>query len=146
VPASARAQSGQCDHCTANKRSELPPLHAMTPTTAEQRLTVSVLSTCTPVECCSAKSAGSRCLIWVIIPRSSTRLGVVNVTLFFDGIAASATLFWPVPKDEIATAIARCAGCLADRAAIGESIDCGEGRAIHYEWRQHDLLWPLSMG
>src|SRR5215470_16307830 len=34
--------------------------------------------------------------------------------------------------DEIATAIARCAGCLADSAAIGERIDCGEGRANHY--------------
>jgi hypothetical protein len=34
--------------------------------------------------------------------------------------------------DEIATAIARCAGCLADSVAIGESIDSGEGRAIHY--------------
>jgi hypothetical protein len=34
--------------------------------------------------------------------------------------------------DEIATAIARCAGCLADSVAIGESIDCGEGGAIDY--------------
>ena len=34
--------------------------------------------------------------------------------------------------DEIATAIARCAGCLADSVATGESIDSGEGRAIHY--------------
>ena len=34
--------------------------------------------------------------------------------------------------DEIATAIARCAGCLADSVATGESIDGGEGRAIHY--------------
>jgi hypothetical protein len=37
-----------------------------------------------------------------------------------------------VPKNEIATAIARCAGCLADSVANGESIDCGEGRAINY--------------
>ncbi len=28
-----------------------------------------------------------------------------------------------VPKDEIATAIARCAGCLADSVATEESID-----------------------
>ena len=35
-------------------------------------------------------------------------------------------------KDEIATAIARCAGCLAESVAIGESIDRGEGRANHY--------------
>ena len=37
-----------------------------------------------------------------------------------------------MPQDEIATAIARCAGCLADSVATGESIDSGEGRAIHY--------------
>jgi hypothetical protein len=37
-----------------------------------------------------------------------------------------------VPQDEIATAIARCAGCLADSVVTGESIDSGEGRAIHY--------------
>jgi hypothetical protein len=36
-----------------------------------------------------------------------------------------------VPGDEIATAIARCAGYLADSVAIGERIDSGEGRAIH---------------
>ena len=35
-------------------------------------------------------------------------------------------------RDEIATAIARCAGCLADSVVTGESIDSGEGRAIHY--------------
>ena len=34
--------------------------------------------------------------------------------------------------DEIATAIARCAGCPADRLATLESIDSREGRAIHY--------------
>ena len=34
--------------------------------------------------------------------------------------------------DEIATAIARCAGCLADSVSTGESTDSGEGRAIHY--------------
>jgi hypothetical protein len=44
----------------------------------------------------------------------------------------SAEDFRVVPLDEIATAIARCAGCLADRAVIGERIDSGEGRAIHY--------------
>ena len=33
--------------------------------------------------------------------------------------------------DELATAIARCAGCLADSVATAESIDSGEGRAIH---------------
>ena len=37
-----------------------------------------------------------------------------------------------VPVDEIATAIARCAGCLADSVVTGERIDRGEGRAIHY--------------
>jgi hypothetical protein len=37
-----------------------------------------------------------------------------------------------VPRDEIATAIARCAGCFADSVATGESVDSGEGRAIHY--------------
>ena len=57
----------------------------------------------------------------------------------------SAEVFRVVPMDEIATAIARCAGCVTDSVAIGESIDCGEGRAIHYGGRQHDLLWPLSM-
>ena len=36
------------------------------------------------------------------------------------------------PLDEIATAIARCAGCLAESVATGESIDKREGRAIHY--------------
>ena len=36
-----------------------------------------------------------------------------------------------VPMDEIATAIARCAGCLADSVVAAESIDSGEGRAIH---------------
>ena len=50
-----------------------------------------------------------------------------------------------MPTDEIATAIARCAGCLADMVAIGERIDRGEGRAHPLRWRQHDLLWPLSM-
>ena len=49
-----------------------------------------------------------------------------------------------MPRDEIATATARCAGCLADSVAIGESIDSGEGRSS-ITWRQHDLLWPLSM-
>jgi hypothetical protein len=34
--------------------------------------------------------------------------------------------------DEIATAIARCAGCLADSFATGERIDRGEDSAIHY--------------
>jgi len=34
--------------------------------------------------------------------------------------------------DEIATAIARCAGCLAESVATGESSDGGEARAIHY--------------
>ena len=35
--------------------------------------------------------------------------------------------FSPVPMDEIATAIARCAGCLADGVVTVESIDSGEG-------------------
>jgi hypothetical protein len=35
-------------------------------------------------------------------------------------------------RDEIATAIARCAGWLADSVVTGESIDSGEGRATHY--------------
>jgi hypothetical protein len=34
--------------------------------------------------------------------------------------------------DEIAIAIARCAGCPADGVATAESIDSGVGRAIHY--------------
>ena len=38
----------------------------------------------------------------------------------------------PYTPDEIATAIARCAGSLTDSVATGESIDSGEGRAIHY--------------
>ena len=42
-----------------------------------------------------------------------------------------------VPEDEIATAIARCAGCLADGVATVGSIDSGEREpsitgAIHY--------------
>src|SRR5215468_3798539 len=37
-----------------------------------------------------------------------------------------------VPRDEIANAIARCAGRLADSVATGESIDLEDGRAIHY--------------
>jgi len=43
-----------------------------------------------------------------------------------------AEFFCPVPMDEIATAIARCAGRLADSVATGESIDTGERRAIRY--------------
>ena len=39
------------------------------------------------------------------------------------------------PRDEIGTAIARRAGCLADSVAIGESIDCREGGAIDYGGR-----------
>ena len=46
--------------------------------------------------------------------------------------------------DEIATAIARCAGCLGESVATGESIDSAEGRAIHYGWRQPALLRALS--
>ena len=38
----------------------------------------------------------------------------------------------PVTMDEIAIAIARCAGCPADGVATAESIDSGVGRAIHY--------------
>ena len=37
-----------------------------------------------------------------------------------------------VPRDEIATAIARCGGWLADSVVTGESIESGEGGAIHY--------------
>src|SRR5262245_63372993 len=36
-----------------------------------------------------------------------------------------------VPQDEIASAIARCAGYLADSVATKESIYNGEGSAIH---------------
>ena len=50
-----------------------------------------------------------------------------------------------VPLDEIATAIARCAGCLADGVATGESIDSGEGRAHPLRWEQQNLLRPLSL-
>jgi hypothetical protein len=42
------------------------------------------------------------------------------------------TLTVECQRDEIATAIARCAGCLADSVATGESINSGEGKAIHY--------------
>jgi hypothetical protein len=35
------------------------------------------------------------------------------------------------PLDEIATAIARYAGCLTDGVAIVESIDSGKGTAIY---------------
>jgi hypothetical protein len=42
-----------------------------------------------------------------------------------------------VPKDEIATAIARCAGCLADSVPIGERINRGEAR----EPRSRPLRW-----
>ena len=37
-----------------------------------------------------------------------------------------------MPKDEIATAITRCAGSLADSVATAESIDSCEGRTIRY--------------
>ena len=49
-----------------------------------------------------------------------------------------------VPEDEIATAIARCAGCLADSVATRESIDSGEGRAIHYG-ASSKIFRPFSM-
>jgi len=42
--------------------------------------------------------------------------------------------------DEIATAIARCAGCLADSVATEQSIDSGEGRAI-ITVQQQDLFF-----
>jgi hypothetical protein len=38
-----------------------------------------------------------------------------------------------VPPDEIANAIARFAGCLADRVLPAESIESGEGRDIHFD-------------
>ena len=41
------------------------------------------------------------------------------------------------PKDEIAAAIARCAGCFADDIATGESVDRGEGRAIPCDGGSH---------
>src|SRR5215510_11777139 len=37
-----------------------------------------------------------------------------------------------VPGDEIATAITRCAGSVADSVATAESIDSCEGRTIRY--------------
>ena len=55
-----------------------------------------------------------------------------QLTLRFRTNRCSAEVVSSVPMDEIATAIARCAGCLADSVATGESIDSGEGRAIHY--------------
>src|SRR5262249_26901672 len=48
-----------------------------------------------------------------------------------------------VPMDEIASAIARCAGYLADSVATKESIYNGEGSAIHYH--QPRLLRSLRM-
>src|SRR5262245_53698034 len=47
-------------------------------------------------------------------------------------IAASPSSVGPVPTDEIATAIARCAGCFLIVLRLGRSIDSREGRAIHY--------------
>src|SRR5262245_50842412 len=58
--------------------------------------------------------------------RASQCLGPVWVK------SATGTFVRFLGTDEIATAIARCAGCLADSAVIGERIDSGEGRAIHY--------------
>ena len=47
---------------------------------------------------------------------------------------------------EIATAIARCAGCPAEGFATLESIDSIAGRAEHpLRWQQPNLLRPLNM-
>ena len=49
-----------------------------------------------------------------------------------DEIVAVQMLVSLVPKDEIATAIARCAGNLTDSVASGETIVRGQRRAIRY--------------
>jgi hypothetical protein len=52
--------------------------------------------------------------------------------------------FWDsriVPVDEIATAIARCAGCLADSVATEEIIYSGEGSTIHYDGATSQLFF-----
>ena len=56
----------------------------------------------------------------------------------------SAQIVGFVPMDEIATAIARCAGCLADSFATEERIYNGEGSAVHYDGAS-SLLRPSSM-
>ena len=47
-------------------------------------------------------------------------------------ICCGAENFRVVPKDEIATAIARCAGRPTDSIATGASVDLREGGAIRY--------------